>query len=88
MVFNGLRRKVTDEITRLSEELRREQVEWEYNERLKNERMDKWWDAILSEEEDYARKKMTKEAIDKEKRVEAHRALSDGTRKLPFHCFL
>lgn len=40
-------RKLTDEIQKLSEEMRRDQLMWETNQLNKNEMMEKWWSSVL-----------------------------------------
>ena len=46
------RRKITEEVQRLSEELRRDQKEWATTEWTKSDMMERWWNNVLCKTND------------------------------------
>ncbi|KAJ3087551.1 TBC1 domain member 31 [Quaeritorhiza haematococci] len=79
------KRTMMNELTKLSEDLRRDRRAWEAADWKMNEVVDKWWDTMMSEEESHAQRKARLDAMEKEQRAKAMRQIAEARKSFVDH---
>ncbi|KAJ3294809.1 TBC1 domain member 31 [Borealophlyctis nickersoniae] len=79
------KRKVADEVSRLTEELRKDRRAWESADWKMNDMVEKWWEQMMGEEETHAERKARLDAMEKEQRARAMREIAEARRSFVSH---
>ncbi|KAJ3108872.1 TBC1 domain member 31 [Phlyctochytrium planicorne] len=79
------KRKLADEVNRLTEELRRDKKEWEKADWKMNEMVEKWWDSMMNMEESHTERKARLDAMEKEQRARALRRIAEARKSFVDH---
>jgi hypothetical protein len=74
------KRKMTGEISRLADELKRDRQAWERTDWQTSEMVEQWWGTMMTEEDGRKDKMDADDALDKERRVKTMDAIAE-TRK-------
>ncbi|KAJ3174752.1 serine/threonine-protein kinase HAL4/sat4 [Irineochytrium annulatum] len=77
--------KVADEVSRLTEELRRDKANWENADWKMNDMVEKWWEQMMSMEESNIDRKARLDALEKEQRAKALRQISEARKSFVNH---
>ncbi|TPX64138.1 hypothetical protein SpCBS45565_g06095 [Spizellomyces sp. 'palustris'] len=81
----GRRRKMADEITQLTEELRRDKRAWESADWKMNEMVERWWDQMMGDEASHRERQARLDAMDKEQRAKAMHNIAEARRSFITH---
>ncbi|KAJ3209747.1 TBC1 domain member 31 [Dinochytrium kinnereticum] len=79
------KRKLADEVNRLTEELRKDKKNWEKADWKMNEMVEKWWDSMMNMEESHTERKARLDAMEKEQRARALRRIAEARRSFVDH---
>ncbi|KAL2919956.1 hypothetical protein HK105_200022 [Polyrhizophydium stewartii] len=74
------KRRVADEMARLTEELRRDKKAWESADWKMDQMIERWWEQMMGEEDLREQSKSKMDALEKEKRISAMQQISDARR--------
>ncbi|TPX37151.1 hypothetical protein SmJEL517_g01058 [Synchytrium microbalum] len=75
------KRKTTEEIKRLTEDLRRDKRTWEVADQRMNDMVDKWWDSMVGEDKTHEAVQARLDAMELEQRAKALREIAEGKKR-------
>ncbi|TPX40312.1 hypothetical protein SeMB42_g04226 [Synchytrium endobioticum] len=79
------KRKTTEEIKRLTEELRRDKKVWQVQDKRMNDMVDKWWDSMIGEDKSHEAAQARLDAMELEQRAKALREIGEARRAFIDH---
>lgn len=77
-----IKKKVTEEISRLQDELRRDKRAWETTDWKMTEMVEKWWESMVQEESSHAERRFRLNALEKTKRAQALHQIGDARQEM------